>query len=188
MAIPPRPLPGDSPSEIAIEAAGQSGSGRLATVVSAVALLFSGFSLWGSSLKAPDIQAFVPPVIQYASPYNNTNFEVFAIPVTFINDGGRSGTVLALDLGVTNTKTKETKHFMASDFGRWTMEKTCANTYEPFEPPGAVPGCVLCANAAPVTMTATASGTPRPFVSVSTIFMRKSPLLMNSQCGQFLLG
>lgn len=123
----------NAPAHLAIDTASHS-SGRVTAVVSALALLFSGYSLWESSLKAPDIQIFVPPVIQYSSPYQNTNFEMFAVPVTFVNDGGRTGTVLSIDLEVTNGKTNETKRFQASDFGRWTMEKTRSGSYEPFAP------------------------------------------------------
>jgi hypothetical protein len=125
---------GETPSQVAIDAAGHNSGGRVTAVVSALALLFSGYSLWDSTLKGPDINVFVPPVIQYSSPYNNTNFEMIAVPVTFVNDGGRTGTVLSLELDVTSAKTKAPKRFYAADFGRWTMEKTRAGSYEPFAP------------------------------------------------------
>jgi hypothetical protein len=133
MAFNPRPLPGDSPNEIAIQSASNSG-GRITAIVSAVALLFSAYSLWDSSLKAPDLKVYVPPLIQYASPFNNSNFEVFAIPLTIINDGGRSGTVLSVELEVTSVKTGETKRFYSANFGSWTMERTRTSAYLPFAP------------------------------------------------------
>jgi hypothetical protein len=133
MALPLRQLPGDSPNDIAIYSAANSGA-RLAAIVSAIALLFSAYSLWDSSLKAPDLKVFVPPLIQYSSPFNNSNFEVFAIPVTIINDGGRSGTILSIDLEVTSVKTGETKRFYSANFGSWTMEKTRTGAYQPFAP------------------------------------------------------
>ncbi len=122
-----------SSSDLAIDLAGRDHGGKVTAVVSALALLFSGYSLWDSSLKSPEIQAFVPPVIQYAAPYNN-NFEIFAIPVTLTNGGGRTGTVLSMSLSATNLKTNETKRFYAADFGRWTMEKARAMAFEPFAP------------------------------------------------------
>ncbi len=125
---------GETPSQVAIDAAGHSGGGHVTAVVSALALMFSGYSLWDSTLKGPDINVFVPPVIHYASPYNNTNFEMIAVPVTFVNEGGRTGTVLSIELEATNPKTKAVKRFYAADFGRWTMEKTRAGSYEPFAP------------------------------------------------------
>ncbi len=124
----------ETPSQIAIESAGHDRGGRVTAAVSALALLFSGYSLWDSTLKGPDIKVFVPPVIQYASPYNNTNFEVIAVPVTFVNEGGRAGTVLSIELEASNPKTKAVKRFYSADFGRWTMDKTRANGYEPFAP------------------------------------------------------
>ena len=121
-------------AEIATQAASGSSGGTLAVIVSAVALLFSGYSLWETSLKAADLRAFVPPVIQFSAPYQNTNFEVIAVPITLTNEGARSATVLAMGLAVTDPRSKATKRFYAADFGRWTMEKTRAGAYEPFAP------------------------------------------------------
>ncbi len=121
-------------AEIATQAASGSDGGRLAVFVSAIALVFSGYSLWESSLKAADLRAFVPPVIQFAAPYQNSNFEVIAVPVTLTNEGARSATVLSMELAVTDPRSKQTKRFYAADFGRWTMEKTRSGAYEPFAP------------------------------------------------------
>ena len=105
-----------------------------AAVFSAVALAFSGYSLWETSLRQADIRVFVPPVIQYTSPNQNSNFEAIAVPVTMTNEGARTATVLSMELAVTDPKTNATKRFYAADFGRWTMEKTRAGAYEPFAP------------------------------------------------------
>jgi hypothetical protein len=122
------------PAELAAQATGALEGGRAAAVLSAAALAFSGYSLWETSLKSADVHVFVPPVIQFSSPYQNSNFEVFAIPVTMTNEGARTGTVLAMELAVTDPRTKQTKRFYAADFGRWTMEKTRSGAYEPFAP------------------------------------------------------
>jgi hypothetical protein len=102
--------------------------------LSALALAFSGYSLWESSLRAPDLKVFVPPVIQFTAPYNNTNFEVVEVPVTLLNDGGRTGTVLTMELEVRNQKTGEAKHFYSANFGRWSMDRARALSFEPFAP------------------------------------------------------
>jgi hypothetical protein len=106
----------------------------LSDFIAGVALLVSAYSLWQSKLKRADLKVFVPPVIQYSSPYQNSNFEVFAIPVTIANEGAQTGTVLSLELEVTDPRTKAVKRFYSADFGRWTMEKTKANAYRPFAP------------------------------------------------------
>lgn len=114
-----------------------AGSGwreRIATISSMFALVFSGFSLWETSLKQPDVRLFVPPVIQYAAPYNNSNFEVVAIPITFANEGARTGVVMSIELAVTDPRTGETKRFYSADLGRWTMERTRTGAYQPFAP------------------------------------------------------
>ncbi|MBN9246522.1 MAG: hypothetical protein J0I81_03570, partial [Hyphomicrobium sp.] len=41
--------------------------GTLSAMISVLALVFSGYSLWESSLKAPDIKVFVPSVIQFSA-------------------------------------------------------------------------------------------------------------------------
>ena len=79
------------------------------------------------------IKVFVPPVTQYSSPYQNSNFEVIEVPITLLNDCGRTGTVLPMELDATNPMTKETKHFYAADFGRWTMDKARAG-FDHFAP------------------------------------------------------
>lgn len=103
-------------------------------VIAGVALLVSGYNLWQSKLKGADLKVFVPPVIQYSSPYQNSNFEVFAVPVTLVNDGAQTGTVLSIELEVTDPRTKSVKRFYSADFGRWTMEKTRTGAYLPFAP------------------------------------------------------
>ena len=111
-----------------------SGSRHFATIFSATALALSLYSLWESSLRPADIHVYVPPVIQYAAPYQNSNFEMIAIPVTVANEGAQTGTLLSMELAVTDPRTNETKHFYGADFGRWTMERTRSGAYQPFAP------------------------------------------------------
>lgn len=112
-----------------------SGGGGLgATLLSAIAVAFSAYSLWDTSLKSADLQVYVPRVISYAAPYTNTNFEMIAIPVTISNEGARTGTVLQMDLAVTDPRTKATKHFYAAEFGVWSMERTRTRSYTGFAP------------------------------------------------------
>lgn len=108
--------------------------GSIAAVLSAVALIFSAYSLWETSLKEADVRVFVPPVIQFAAPYQNSNFEVIAVPVTLTNEGARTATVLSIELTATDPRSGAEKKFYAADFGRWTMEKTRTGAYEPFAP------------------------------------------------------
>lgn len=117
-----------------MEAAAHSEGGRLVVLISAVALALSCYSLWETSLKQAELHVFVPPVIQYSSPYQNSNFEMIAIPVTLANEGAQTGTVLSMELAVTDLRTNATKHFYSADFGRWTMERTRSGAYQPFAP------------------------------------------------------
>jgi hypothetical protein len=124
-------------NKLAIETGNQpteGWSGRIAAVVSSIALAFSAWSLWETSLRAPDLRVFIPPVIHYAAPYNNSNFEMVSIPITVINDGARTGTVLSMELEVTDPRTQQTKRFYAADMGRWSMERTRSQAYAHFAP------------------------------------------------------
>jgi hypothetical protein len=89
---------------------------RLATLVSAFAFAFSGVSFYETVMKQPQLTAFVPPVINYARG-DGGGKEIFAIPVTISNDGARTGTVLTLELTVTDPKSNRTKRYYSSAFG-----------------------------------------------------------------------
>jgi hypothetical protein len=60
--------------------------------------------------------------------------EMIAIPVTLANEGAQTGTVLTMELAVTDPRTNQTKRFYSADFGRWTMERTRSGAYQPFAP------------------------------------------------------
>ena len=124
----------DDGTGLAMETTRGSDSGVVTAVASALALLFSAYSLYETSVRRPDLRAFVPPVIRYSSPYNNSNFEVFEVPVTLVNLGARAGTVLSMDLEVENPRKKTKKLFYSADFGRWTMDNANALNFRPFAP------------------------------------------------------
>ena len=101
---------------------------------SLVAMLVSAYSLWETSLKRSKLKVFVAPVIRYASPYQNTNFEVFAVPVTITNAGARAGTVMSIALEVTDPGKKISKRFYSANLGQWGIEKARKDEFRPFAP------------------------------------------------------
>jgi hypothetical protein len=103
-------------------------------LASGIALIFSLYNFWQSSQKPPQLRLFVPPVINYALPYQNSNFEVFAIPLTIINQGARTGTILSMNLVVTDLQTKLSKRFYSANFGQWSFEKSQRMDFRPFAP------------------------------------------------------
>jgi hypothetical protein len=107
---------------------------KISDFVAAFALLFSAYSLWETSLKGPHLTLFVPPVIRYASPYQNSNFEAFAIPVTIANEGARAGIVVSMALVVTDPAKKLVKRFYSAALGPWSIEKSRTDAFEPFAP------------------------------------------------------
>jgi hypothetical protein len=109
-------------------------SGWASTGIAGVALIVSVYSLYVTSIRRPKLCLFVPPVIQYSSPYSNSNFEVLGIPVTIANLGARSGTVLSIDLIITNAAKDLQKRFYSAEFGRWSMDNARSNNFRPFAP------------------------------------------------------
>lgn len=89
------------------------GSG-LATLVSIVALVFSGYSFYETVLKQAELRVYVPPLIYM---YRQDFRDVFAIPLTISNDGAQRGTVLSFDLEVTHRETGKAQRFQNLHFG-----------------------------------------------------------------------
>lgn len=106
----------------------------LSDLFSGIALLASGYSLWQTSLKQSKLTTFVAPVIRYASPYQNSNFEAFCIPLTIVNEGARTGTVLALQVTVTDPERNLSKRFYSANVGEWSIEKAQKGAFSPFAP------------------------------------------------------
>ena len=112
---------GESANEI-VSRVRQLGGGKApATVISATALLFSGFSLWESSLKQADLSVYMTGVVAYErdltadeSIHPPGGFEVLAVPITIANGGARDGAVLAMQLDVNNPKTGLAARFEAT--------------------------------------------------------------------------
>src|SRR5262245_5233397 len=86
----------------AAEAPTHSGSGRWVVLISLVALLLSGFSLYETVLKQAQPVLHVGAVMYYARDADGV--EVFALPITITNYGARDAVVAALDLRVSQAK------------------------------------------------------------------------------------
>jgi len=100
--------------------------GTQATILSAVALVISAFSLYESSFKTAELEVFVPPVIHYARD-NGGDVELFAIPITITNGGARTGTVLSMRLDVENLKTHKTKRYYSALLGEHQVDSNATN-------------------------------------------------------------
>ena len=108
---------GESANEIASQAASRSRS-IASTIIAGTALVFSGFSLWESSLKQAELNVYVTGVVAYERDLTADEyilpaggFEVLAMPITIANSGARDGPVLALHLDAKNPKTGLTARF-----------------------------------------------------------------------------
>lgn len=104
-------------SEIAVQAV-TSGGGRAAAVISGIALLFSAYSLWETSLEQADLGVYVTETIYYARDTSGGfdvreagGYEVLAVPVTIANGGARDGSVLSLQLEARNPETGQALRF-----------------------------------------------------------------------------
>jgi hypothetical protein len=78
--------------------------GRWAVLISFVALLFSGISLYETILKQPRPVLHVGGIMHYArDPVSGA--DVFAVPVTIANQGARDAVITMLDLRIASDKT-----------------------------------------------------------------------------------
>ncbi len=109
---------------------------RMATLISAFAFAFSGVSFYETVLKRPKLAAFVPPVMHYARD-SGGDIELFAIPVTVLNDGARTGTVLAMELDVTDMKSGKSKRYYSAYLGDHPHSADTTNrSFAPLSIPG----------------------------------------------------
>jgi hypothetical protein len=97
-----------------------SGGGSAAVVISAIALVFSAYSLWETSLKQADLTAYVTGAVTYTTdPFGGSDVqeagghEVLAVPVTIANGGAREAAVLSLHLDAKNATTGKAARFEA---------------------------------------------------------------------------
>ncbi|MEL6372808.1 MAG: hypothetical protein AAFR04_02445 [Pseudomonadota bacterium] len=118
-----------------VEHADVGQGGRLATVLSAVALIFSAWSFYESVLKQPQLEVYVPQVVHYARD-GGGNQEVMALPVTIANHGANTGTVMALELIGTNDE-GVTKRFYAAFIGEFPKDpRARKRSFAPISVPG----------------------------------------------------
>jgi len=112
---------GTDANEIAMHVARHSWGGPITGIGTVVALVFSAFSLWESSLKQAELSVHVPGVVTYARDTTASTdirpsggFEVLAVPVTIANGGARDAAVVALQLDVKNLRTGLSARFEAT--------------------------------------------------------------------------
>lgn len=100
--------------------------GLIATVLSALALGFSGFSYYDSNMRTADLSVYVPPMIHYG---RDGEADVFNVPLTIVNEGARAGTVLTMELDVDNLNSgaeKKSAKFHSAFLGEYAREGSSA--------------------------------------------------------------
>lgn len=134
------PPPTDASDNNALNAAEGAHGGRLATIISALAFVFSGLSYYESALKAADLEIYVPPIVQYARD-GGGDTELFAVPITVANGGSNTGTILAMELTVEALEAKDDldkkKTYYSAFFGEHPKNPDTANkSFAPIAIPG----------------------------------------------------
>lgn len=134
--------PGASANEIATHAVTHSDGGRVAAVISAVALVFSAYSLWETSLKQAELNVYVTGKVSYGRDLSEDKsvrppggFEVLAVPVTIANSGARDATVLSLEIEAKNPETSRSARLDATytaDAGYFVKSRSGERPKTPF--------------------------------------------------------
>ena len=88
-----------------MHAAKHSWGSRITAIGTVVALVFSAFNLWETSLKQAELTPYITGVVTYErdrtanlSVQPDGGFEVLAVPITIANSGAREGAILSLQL------------------------------------------------------------------------------------------
>lgn len=115
----------------------RSGGNLIAILASAMALVFSGLSLYETVIKQAHLHLFVPDTAIYTRDPAGS-FEVFALPVTVSNSGARDGVILSMKLQVRNSasgasQTLESSYFAGPDYFS-TKEDLTNNVRRPKTP------------------------------------------------------
>src|SRR5262245_2567131 len=112
---------GTDANKIEMHAAKHFRGSRITATGTVVALVFSAFSLWETSLKRADLSVHVPGVVTYtrddtasAEVQPTGGFEVLAVPITIANRGARDAAIVALQLDVKNPQTSLSAQFEAT--------------------------------------------------------------------------
>src|SRR5262245_58029371 len=112
---------GTDANEIATHVSRHSWGNRTTAIGTVVALSFSAFSLWETSLKQADVSVHIPGVVTYARDTTSSTsmtpsggFEVLAVPITIANGGARDAAVVAVELDVKNLGTGLSARFEAA--------------------------------------------------------------------------
>ncbi len=103
----------DETSQAAREVASFGTATILTGIVSLVALVFSGLSLYETVLKQANLHLYVPDTLAYTRDPNGS-LEVIVVPVTVANSGARDGVVSALKLNIENKQSGLKREFSAS--------------------------------------------------------------------------
>src|SRR5215510_6990825 len=105
-------LAGDAANVIAAHAPTRLERIRIATIVSATALVFSAYSLWETSLKQAELTIYVTNTISYTRDISGGlevreagGHEVLVVPVTIANSGAREKAIIELQVDATNETT-----------------------------------------------------------------------------------
>jgi hypothetical protein len=109
--------------------------GRWAVLISFIALVFSGISLYETTLKQPRPVLHVGGIMHYArDPVGGA--DVFAVPLTIANRGARDVVITTLDLRVAEEKATAS---VAASFASAYVGSNPAKENQPFTPL-AIPG------------------------------------------------
>ena len=116
----------------------------LAVVISLISFVISTINVYVTNLKSPDLSMVIAPYIRQIVDDSSLN-EAFFIPVTIVNQGAKSGSVLSFELAVTYLPTGEQETYYAQYFAQEDNSELLGSFFTPLNLSGySADGRTLC--------------------------------------------
>lgn len=90
---------------------------NFAILISILSLVISAVGFYINTVRPPNISVITAPYIKHVVDNASLN-EAFFVPLTLVNQGAQTGTVLSFDLNVTNRETGETRTYYGQYFAQ----------------------------------------------------------------------
>ena len=102
----------------------------LAIIISIISFIISTVNVYVTNLKAPDLSLTIAPFVKQVVDNQSLN-EAFFIPVTIVNQGAKSGSLLSIDLNLSYVPTGEQQVYYGQYFAQDNNSELLGSFFAP---------------------------------------------------------